>query len=103
MLSEPFQGILCHLLKRSRFFKQMRRTWNNHQLLWAAEKPVGMLIHFDHGVIFAADQQKGWCGHLRQVAFGEVRTPTARHDGTDAERSLCSRLESGCRPVLAPK
>ena len=47
MLSEPFQGILCHLLKRSRFFKQMRRTWNNHQLLWAAEKPVGMLIHFD--------------------------------------------------------
>ena len=58
MLSEPFQGILCHLLKRSRFFKQMRRTWNNHQLLWAAEKPVGMLIHFDHGAIFAADYSR---------------------------------------------
>jgi len=102
MLSEPFQGILCHLLDRSRFFEQMCRTRNDHQLLWAAKKPVGLLIHFNHGVIFATDKQQGWCGHVRQMAFGEVRTPAARDDGTSKE--VCAAAWSAeAAPVLAPK
>src|SRR6476659_259786 len=95
MLTEPFQGLLGHLLERPWFFKQMRRTRNDHQLLWASEKRIGMLIQLDHGVIFAADQEQGWGDHLRQETFGEVRPPSARHNGSHLKRSLCSGLESG--------
>src|SRR6478672_2536813 len=103
MLAEPFQGLLGHLLERSRFFKQMRRTRNDHQLLWAAEKPVGMLIHLDHGVIFAAYQEQGRRDHLRQETFGEVRTPPRDTMAPTSKEACAAAWSAAAAPVLAPK
>ena len=57
MLLKPYQGVLRHLFRRSRFFEQMGRTRDDRQLLRTAEEPVGVLIHLDDGVVFAPDEE----------------------------------------------
>ena len=74
---KPLPGLLRHFFQCSRFFEQMCRTRDNRQSLRTAEELVGLLIHFDDGVVFAADQEQSRCGHLRQIAFCKVRTSAA--------------------------
>ena len=95
MLLEPSQGLLGHLFKRARLFKEVGGTGNDGELLRTAEQPVGSLIHLDDGLVVAANKEQGWCGHLWQIGFCEVRPPATGDDGTDRERGSCSRLQRG--------
>lgn len=70
MASKPLEGLLGHLLKRSRFFEQMCGARDDHELLGTLEKPVRILIHLDDRVIFTADEEEGGRSDLRQIAFG---------------------------------
>ena len=57
MLLKPSQGLLCHLLKRTRLFKEVCGTGNDGELLRTAEQPVSSVIHLDDRFIVAANKE----------------------------------------------
>src|SRR5512146_3532297 len=77
---KPLRCAVRDLLKRSRFFEQMRGAGDDRQFLRTMKKPEGGAVHLDDRFVVAADEQQSGSCRVGEVPFGEMRSPTARND-----------------------
>src|SRR5579872_7159619 len=60
----------------------MRRSGNDHELLFAAELLERGPVQFNHLEVKPADDQQRGRTDVRQGRSGQIRTSTSRHDST---------------------
>src|SRR4030065_1987965 len=59
MLREPRRRLARHLLQRAGLLQQVGGAGNDHQLFFAMQLVVGLLVEIDHDVVVAPAQQQG--------------------------------------------
>ena len=61
------------------------------------------VIHLDHRLIIAANNQERWGQNEREEHARQVGPPAARHHGRDLVASFAAATSAAPPPVLAPK
>src|SRR5207248_3491372 len=74
---EPLTSKPSYLVKRSRFFEQVGRTFNNLQLVFASELIHSVTIEIQNRVVFTAHNKQSGCAHTAKRRSGQIRTPAA--------------------------
>src|SRR4030081_2229022 len=87
MAFEPFTREPGHLIKCSRFFKQMGSPWDDHELFLAAQFWKNHPVQLDDlGIVPTNDEQR-WRSNARQGWSSQVGAPAAGDNGTDHVRA----------------
>ena len=104
MAAEPLRSNSCHFLQRSRFFKQMGRTWNNDQfLVGTVELRQSFSVHTDHGFVVPSDDQKRGGANSIESVFRKIWPTSAGNDRRNDTGKLRSRHERSAGPSTGSK
>ena len=77
MTLKPTERLFGDLLEGSRFFEEVAGSWDNYQLLEAAESSQRFSIHLNHRPIIPSYQQQGRRDDLGQIRTRQIGPPTA--------------------------
>src|SRR3984893_13344723 len=96
---EPVARQQRHLVEGPPLFEEMRRTGDDHELLFAMELRKGPPVQCDDLDIVAADDQEGRRTDPREGGSGQIGTATTRDDGADQFGTLsrCHQRRAGAR------
>jgi len=95
MHAKPLRSELGDLVERSGLFEEMRRVWNDRQVLLADKLFVSALVQLDDDVVRSADDEQRRRSDIGKRFIGEVRPAAARDHGADASLKLRCGDESG--------
>jgi hypothetical protein len=80
MATEPVARQPRHFVQCSRFFEQVRRSWHDRQLFFAAQLREGCPVQLKYLGVFFSDDQQRRSPDARQSRTGQVRTAAAGHN-----------------------
>src|SRR5262245_42787879 len=95
MTVEPVTSQACYLVKHPRLIEEVRRTWNDHELLLAAELRQGGPVELDYLDVVPANDKQRRCPNVCQSAARQIGTTSSRDHCAHLLRPLGGRHQRG--------